>query len=49
MALAECPKCAIHIIRHPDWKEGMVIECPECGAKLVVASLEPLELEEAQE
>ncbi len=46
----ECPLCDTALeIEQDELDEGDVLVCEECGANLVVTSLDPLEIEEAEE
>ncbi len=47
MALSECPVCHTYINANPAWAVEAHIVCPECCAELIVADLNPLELESA--
>lgn len=47
MAPSECPVCHAHIVANPVWALEAHVICPECGAELVVAGLNPLQLESA--
>lgn len=46
MAISECPACTFHIPVAAGMSEGDAIECPDCGAKLRLASLSPPIFEE---
>jgi alpha-aminoadipate/glutamate carrier protein LysW len=44
--MVSCPKCDAAIdVEEEDLDEGDVLSCDECGASLIVASLNPVELE----
>lgn len=44
--MVTCPKCNTAIdVEEEDLDEGDVLSCDECGASLIVASLNPVELE----
>lgn len=48
--MVTCPLCDSEIdVDEDELDEGDVIVCDECGAELRVASVDPLELEEAEE
>ena len=48
--MVNCPKCDAAIdIDEDDLDEGDTVSCDECGADLNVISLDPLELEAADE
>lgn len=40
----ECPECAGAVALTDNPLAGEIVECPECGAELEVASLEPVQL-----
>jgi alpha-aminoadipate/glutamate carrier protein LysW len=46
---AECPECAAAIELPTGTVEGEIIVCPDCGAELEVASLDPAVLTLAPE
>ena len=41
MAVSECPSCTFHIALPPDAEEGMVMECPDCGALIKLVKIMP--------
>ncbi len=44
--MVNCPKCdAVIDVEEEDLDEGDVLSCDECGASLIVASVNPVELE----
>ena len=44
--MVNCPKCdAVIDAEEEDLDEGDVLSCDECGAALIVASVNPVELE----
>jgi len=48
--MVNCPKCdAVIEIDEDELDEGDTLTCEECGADLSVVSLDPLELEAAEE
>lgn len=48
--MIECPLCDANLdVEEDEIDEGDSIVCEECGANLKVASLNPLEIEEAEE
>ncbi|MCB9059562.1 MAG: lysine biosynthesis protein LysW [Calditrichae bacterium] len=50
MALnAQCPVCDAEISLPDDTVKDELFECEECGSELVVASVNPFEIEEAPE
>ena len=45
--MVECPKCEADIdVEEEDLSEGESLICEDCGARLTVIGLEPLEIEE---
>lgn len=48
--MVSCPKCDAPIdVEEEELDEGDVLSCDECGASLVVSSLNPVELESEDE
>lgn len=48
--MVNCPKCdAVIDVDEEDLDEGDILSCDECGAALVVASVNPVELETEDE
>jgi lysine biosynthesis protein LysW len=48
--MVECPKCSADIdVEEEDLSEGESLICEDCGARLAVASVEPLELVDEDE
>jgi len=48
--MVKCPKCeAVIDVEEDELDEGEILTCDECGAGLNVVSLDPLELEIADE
>lgn len=48
--MVNCPKCDVVIdLDEDELDEGDTLTCEECGADLTVSSLDPLELEPAEE
>ena len=48
--MAECPLCNAPLeFDEEELDEGDFLFCEECGASLIVASVDPLEIEEAEE
>jgi alpha-aminoadipate/glutamate carrier protein LysW len=48
--MVNCPECeAVIDVEEDDLDEGDVLSCDECGASLRVASLNPVELESADD
>jgi len=48
--MVECPKCdAVIDVDEEELDEGEPLICEECGARLVVVGLDPLEIEEESE
>jgi lysine biosynthesis protein LysW len=48
--MVECPKCSADIdADEEDLSEGESLICEDCGARLAVASLDPLELVDEDE
>lgn len=44
--MVNCPKCDASIdVEEEELDEGDVLSCDECGAALIVASVNPVELE----
>lgn len=44
--MVNCPKCdAVIDVEEEDLDEGDILSCDECGASLIVASVNPVELE----
>jgi alpha-aminoadipate carrier protein LysW len=43
--MALCPECEASIDIGDEVEEGMIIECPECNARLEVVNTNPLELD----
>ena len=41
MAISECPLCTFHIPIDSSMAEGDVVQCPDCGASLKLASITP--------
>lgn len=49
MPLAICPECEAEIHIEDDLDKGEVINCEECGIKLEVVGLDPIELDLLQD
>jgi alpha-aminoadipate carrier protein LysW len=50
MTMVNCPNCdAVIDVDEEDLDEGDTLACDECGATLSVSSLDPLELESADD
>ncbi len=48
--MVECPLCKAALeFEEDELDQGDILSCEECGATLVVASLNPPEIEEAEE
>jgi len=49
--MATCPACDANDLEVDEFdvEEGDIVNCPECGASLVVNSLSPLEFETADD
>jgi len=48
--MVKCPDCDIRLdLDEEELDEGDIVTCEECGAELRVMSLDPLELESADE
>ena len=49
--MATCPACDADDLEVDEFdvEEGDIVNCPECGASLVVNSLSPLEFESADD
>ena len=47
MAISECPVCTCHI-PIADMREGSVILCPDCGARLKLVKVSPPIFEEIE-
>ena len=49
--MATCPACDADDLEVDEFdvEEGDIVNCPECGASLVVNSLSPLEFETADD
>lgn len=48
--MVECPLCDAPIdVEEEELDEGDFLICEECGANLIVAGLNPLEIEEAED
>lgn len=48
--MVECPKCeAVIDVEEEELSEGESLICEDCGARLAVVGLDPLELEEESE
>lgn len=42
--MAECPECGAIVVDNPEYEEGEIIDCEDCGLELEVVGVEPLEL-----
>jgi alpha-aminoadipate/glutamate carrier protein LysW len=48
--MVNCPECeAVIDVEEDELDEGDVLSCDECGASVRVASLDPIELESAED
>ncbi len=47
--MAECPECAGAITLKEGTEVGEIISCQDCGTKLEVRSVNPVQLEKAPE
>ncbi|MEW6328555.1 MAG: lysine biosynthesis protein LysW [Candidatus Micrarchaeota archaeon] len=47
--MAECPECAGSVTVKPNTEVGEILTCPDCGAKLEVAGINPTVLQKAPE
>ncbi|MBX7056222.1 MAG: hypothetical protein K1X36_14820 [Pyrinomonadaceae bacterium] len=45
MPTSNCPECSEDVYVDADSEQGDVVSCDECGAKLVVVGLDPIELD----
>jgi alpha-aminoadipate carrier protein LysW len=45
MPSAICPECHEEVYVDAESEQGTVVTCDECGAKLVVVGLDPIELD----
>jgi len=45
MPTATCPECSEDVYVDADSEQGRVVTCDECGSKLVVVGLDPIELD----
>ncbi len=43
--MAECPECGSKPSLSSELEEGEIISCADCGAELVVSSLNPIKLD----
>jgi len=46
---AKCPECGAKVIVDEDLEEGSIVVCEECGAVLIVTSVNPIRLEKRRE
>lgn len=49
MPSSTCPECQEEVYVDADAEQGTEIACDECGSKLVVVGLDPIELDLADE
>jgi lysine biosynthesis protein LysW len=49
MPSSVCPECHEEVYVDADSEQGTEIVCDECGSKLVVVGLDPIELDLAEE
>jgi len=49
MPSASCPECHEEVYVDADSEQGTEVVCDECGSKLVVVGLDPIELDLADE
>lgn len=48
--MIDCPLCKAPLnVEEDELDEGEVVACDECGATLVIANLDPIEIEVAEE
>ena len=47
--MVDCPECAGQITLKPGTEVGEIITCPDCGTKLEVRGVDPVQLEKAPE
>ena len=45
MPTAVCPECSEDVYVDADSEQGRVVTCDECGSRLVVVGLDPIELD----
>lgn len=45
MPTSNCPECEEEVYVDADSEQGDVVSCDECGARLVVVGLDPIELD----
>ncbi|MBC7898563.1 MAG: hypothetical protein H7070_00795 [Saprospiraceae bacterium] len=49
MPTSKCPECTEEIYVDADTEQGDKITCDECGSKLVVVGLDPIEVDIVEE
>ncbi len=45
MPTSNCPECSEDVYVDAECEQGDVVSCDECGAKLIVVGLDPIELD----
>ena len=45
MPTANCPECSEEVYVDADTEQGDTVSCDECGAKLEIVGLDPMELD----
>lgn len=45
MPISICPECTEDVFVDAESEQGSVVTCEECGSRLVVVGLDPLELD----
>lgn len=49
MPTAICPDCDEEVYVDPDSEQGDIVACDECGVRLIVVGLDPIELDRDDE
>jgi alpha-aminoadipate/glutamate carrier protein LysW len=49
MPTSNCPDCSEDVFVDAECEQGDVVRCEECGSKLVVVGLDPIELDLQEE
>lgn len=49
MPTAICPDCDEEVYVDPDIEQGDIVACDECGVRLIVVGLDPIELDRDDE
>ena len=45
MPTTSCPECSEEVFVDADSEQGDVVPCDECGSRLIVVGLDPIELD----